>query len=792
MSAVPVNHADKGKPNVLGIKADVETAERLESYVVILMGNGKNQRGAIASKRPSGFLNILLIWGNPSRQLASLEAKLEQYENAFKGLSGRYNLSAEQLMGISALDTAMEPVTQHSDSITADSPISFRLSGTSLSSVQSHQVPVHTAEDFNKDETAQATGFIGESSEVNWLHKLDKELGDTKDSRNPAACVPTQSLLDALHYPISESSYHLDDLDLPTIDESKIYDIPSKSTASYLYQTYLDWVHPSFPIIGTATFGLQFQTFFNNPALQPGNKWLAILNLIFAIGTQYYYLADVSNTFDTESYHSYFARARILSLEDRSFHHPDLQQLQVEGLAALYLLTSGQVNRAWKICGDAVRGAMSLGLHLYSMGPSTSDTSKEIRYRVWWSLYTMEHQLCVMTGRPSIISEALCTTPLPVPFDERDFSNAEVMSLIRRDALSSIQPVIISGVSRFGMNEASASSIPSTTCSSSTSGSLYFIQIVKLASTGKRMLSKLYTAEGMQQPRPSKEFTIRGLMIEIDAWCMNLPKEFDFTSTSSSTRSPSSLAGQRISLALLFYSTKIGITRPCLDISNPPQEDGSRKYDFCRKSATECVESACHMIRLFPEPPDVSALYKTTPWWCMLHFLMQATAVIYLELSYNTRHVPDKTLMVTKAAIKSFEWLSFMSKTSTAAEKARKLCERFLHRLGIHPNIQVSKFTGADGPSSQSSLTDEQPDEGVKLSQEIFTSPSSPILRSNSSAVRSSSIGLVTSDAQGSHNPYDEDYLPYDPSTGQITGSFFPGTGGNNDLGLGYYWNDRT
>jgi hypothetical protein len=37
-------------------------------------------------------------------------------------------------------------------------------------------------------------------------------------------------------------------------------------------------------------------------------------------------------------------------------------------------------------------------------------------------------------------------------------------------------------------------------------------------------------------------------------------------------------------------------------------------------------------------------------------------------------------------------------------------------------------------------------------------------------------------------SPYD-DYFPYDPATGQITGSFFP-SGGNVDLDMGYFWGD--
>jgi hypothetical protein len=42
----------------------------------------------------------------------------------------------------------------------------------------------------------------------------------------------------------------------------------------------------------------------------------------------------------------YLTRARILSMNgDVLFSHPDLQQVQVEGLISFYLLSSDQINR---------------------------------------------------------------------------------------------------------------------------------------------------------------------------------------------------------------------------------------------------------------------------------------------------------------------------------------------------------------------------------------------------------------------------------------------------------------
>ena len=53
------------------------------------------------------------------------------------------------------------------------------------------------------------------------------------------------------------------------------------------------------------------------------------------------------------------------------------------------------------INGIAIRAAAGLGLNMRNESPRTPDALKEIRYRVWWSLYVLEHQLGNMTGRPN-------------------------------------------------------------------------------------------------------------------------------------------------------------------------------------------------------------------------------------------------------------------------------------------------------------------------------------------------------------------------------------------------------
>lgn len=83
--------------------------------------------------------------------------------------------------------------------------------------------------------------------------------------------------------PLTESTYHCDNIPLVIPDHVQVYQLPARGTADALLASYLESVHPAFPIIGRKTFVNQYRTFYDNPNLKTGPAWLAILNLIFAI-----------------------------------------------------------------------------------------------------------------------------------------------------------------------------------------------------------------------------------------------------------------------------------------------------------------------------------------------------------------------------------------------------------------------------------------------------------------------------------------------------------------------------
>lgn len=91
----------------------------------------------------------------------------------------------------------------------------------------------------------------------------------------------------------------------------------------------------------------QYNTFFEAFfPLGDSKRWLAMLNLKFAIGALYLELVDPEWRGKRTEHLKYFGRARVLCLDERSlFEVADLQQVQVLGLASMYLLACSQTSR---------------------------------------------------------------------------------------------------------------------------------------------------------------------------------------------------------------------------------------------------------------------------------------------------------------------------------------------------------------------------------------------------------------------------------------------------------------
>jgi hypothetical protein len=191
-------------------------------------------------------------------------------------------------------------------------------------------------EDFNRDDKVQAMGFVGEHSEIAWLYRLKRDLDH--DSFSPSREDPERPAISSVYY-------FQDDSEISDPDDVDLARCPPQYIADRLVDNYFHNVHPAFPIIEKTIFLKQYRSFYSNPNLRPGERWLAVLNLVFAIATRHELLADLSQT-DHDEHHVYFTRAWKLGVNNALIDHPNLQQTQVEGMAAFYSLSIGKVNRS--------------------------------------------------------------------------------------------------------------------------------------------------------------------------------------------------------------------------------------------------------------------------------------------------------------------------------------------------------------------------------------------------------------------------------------------------------------
>lgn len=140
-------------------------------------------------------------------------------------------------------------------------------------------------------------------------------------------------------------AYDAGPLQLPALGPLEELVLPPKPVADLLMDAYLATMHPSFPLLWTSRFMPMYEACYDFYGPPSTGRRRAILNVVFALGAVYSSLAR-AGWCDEHDHRRFFARATTLGLEDSVFWiTTDLEQVQLAGLASLYLIAAGQVNR---------------------------------------------------------------------------------------------------------------------------------------------------------------------------------------------------------------------------------------------------------------------------------------------------------------------------------------------------------------------------------------------------------------------------------------------------------------
>ena len=334
-----------------------------------------------------------------------------------------------------------------------------------------------------------------------------------------------------------------------------------------------------------------------------------------------------------------------------------------------------------------------MGLNLRIENETTGYVSREARYRLWWSLYVLDILICVMAGRPPSTALIYCSTPLPVPFKEEDFQNERVSRLIADLEARNLLMETLSIPSMKRSQEmprhrstrsdrtAKKDEIASMSLEILTPNmSLFFVYLIDLVSLMQASIEELYAPAAVQKSDHEIELIISTLNDKADSWLSALPTPFHFI------RGAPEFERERCTLAFCFYMTKILITKPCLSRLVQQTPGAAPPEKFCASMAQACIDVADKMLHLLPDEPDPLWVYRVSPWWCAVHYLMQPTAVLLVEF-FRTKSGTDKHRRLLALLSKSISWLDKMSTTDSSAHRAWLVCRNLLtmHIPGLSP-----------------------------------------------------------------------------------------------------------
>jgi hypothetical protein len=329
--------------------------------------------------------------------------------------------------------------------------------------------------------------------------------------------------------------------------------------------------------------------------------------------------------------------------------------------------------------GVALRSAYALGLHVRNEVPTATTTQRVSLVQTWWSLYSLERTLSIITGRPSIVVDSCCSVPLPMVIPEDDIPEEVEATYRMQTANASTQHSATPTFNGSHTPSVDPPLIPLGPGRTDAHSGSYFRAVVQLSIICQNILTSLYSAGTMVTPQSDTKQDMALLSKRLDQWLSSLPAEFQEPSRGPNSR----FERMRMLLRFQLCSARILLTRPCLAERRQPWKEAS-DVGFSKRMADSCVEAAKTIVASLPDEP-CPGLYEQGPWWCIVHHMMQAISVFLLALSIPSSTSQDVTTMI-HCVRKTIRWLQTM--TGPVAKRA--------HRVAFNCFQKVARLYGVD------------------------------------------------------------------------------------------------
>ncbi|KAL5339326.1 fungal-specific transcription factor domain-containing protein [Aspergillus crustosus] len=197
--------------------------------------------------------------------------------------------------------------------------------------------------------------------------------------------------------------------------------LPPRSVADFLISVCLTHASDIFFYLDQAQFLADVDQLYADSAspLRLDSGFMCLVLSVLALGSQWTELerpssfpadlrpdgGDLGRVFYED------ARSLIPDLMDRI----SLTSIQAPFILGVYSLPDRAVMSAYAYMGLSLRKAVALELHQQTDDSKLSERDKQIRCRLWWSLYSLERNTAIKLNRPRSIDPKVISAPLPSP-----------------------------------------------------------------------------------------------------------------------------------------------------------------------------------------------------------------------------------------------------------------------------------------------------------------------------------------------------------------------------------------
>jgi hypothetical protein len=102
-----------------------------------------------------------------------------------------------------------------------------------------------------------------------------------------------------------------------------------------------------------------------------------------------------------------------------------------------------------------------------------------------------------------------------------------------------------------------------------------------------------------------------------------------------------------------------------------------------------CVKMASLMLDILPDKPDMAYLKDLPPWWIVLHYVMQSTVVLLIELFTRAQTGTPEAVGILKNIGKATGWLEMMSSRDHSSKRAWVVCMDLLSTHGAKLELEA-------------------------------------------------------------------------------------------------------